>query len=113
MCAGYAYGTVANLELVGLPRCACGSTLQPTELDLALLLDATESRPMIAYMRECNSVARGQRGPGMRASQSGRALRRSPEEIAAERVERERVSHAVWRQISALKPLPTPEPMAF
>ena len=39
-CPGYAYGTVANLETVGLPLCACGERLQPTELELAFILDA-------------------------------------------------------------------------
>jgi hypothetical protein len=101
LCDGFAYGTVANLESIGLPRCACGETLQPTELELAMLLGADDSRPMIAYMRECNSVAKGQAPHGMR----GHELRRSPEEIAAERVEKDRRSSAARRRRSALVPV--------
>lgn len=108
MCPGYAYGTVANLELVGLPRCSCGETLQPTSLELALILDATDSRPMMEYVSECNSVAKGQASHYAK----GRRLR-SPEEIAAERVEKTRTAHAVWRQLAALRPMPVAEPMAF
>lgn len=108
MCPGYAYGTVANLELVGLPRCSCGETLQPAELELAMILGADESRPMMEYVRECNSVAKGQASHYAK----GRVLR-SPEEIAAERVEKSRISGAVWRQISALKPMPVAEALPF
>jgi hypothetical protein len=64
MCPCYGYFTVAMLEAAGeLPRCfarGCGETLQPTELELAMLLDAEDSRPMVEYRRECNSVAKGQ-----------------------------------------------------
>jgi hypothetical protein len=108
MCDEFGYFTVARLEAKGLPPCWCGERLQPCELELALILEATESRPMIAYMRECNSVARGQAAHG----RAGRALKRTPEEMAAERVESERVSHAVWRQMSALNPVPV-EAMPF
>lgn len=100
MCDGFAYATVRQLESRGLPPCWCGEKLQPTELELALILDATDSRPMIAYMRECNSVAKGQASHG----RAGRVLKRTPEQVAAERVESERVSHAVWRQWTALHP---------
>jgi hypothetical protein len=109
MCDGAVYATVAVLESRGLPSCWCGETLQPTELELAMILGADESRPMMTYMRECNSVAKGQAAHG----RAGRTLKRTPEEIAAERAERERVSLACWRQITALKPMPTPEPLPF
>src|SRR5690348_7078503 len=94
-CPGYAYGTVANLETVGLPRCACGETLQPTELELAMILGADESRPMVDYQRQCNSVAKGQTSHGRR----GRQLR-GVEEIAAERVEAERRQSARARRLA-------------
>lgn len=106
MCPGYAYGTVANLELVGLPVCSCGETLQPTELELALILDARESRPFVEYERECNRVAKGQAPHYAR----GRELR-SPEEVAAERVEANRVAAAVFNQMAGL--LGAPDPMPF
>lgn len=108
MCDGAMYATVAQLEHRGLPQCWCGERLQPTTLDLAMILGADESRPMMVYMRECNSVAKGQASHYAK----GRVLR-SPESVAAERVERERVSFACWRQLAALRPSPSPEPMAF
>jgi hypothetical protein len=107
MCDGYTYGTVANLEEMmrrhgRLPSCACGDTFQPTELELAMILGASESRPMVNYLRECNSVAKGQAAHG----RAGRVLKRTPEEVAAERVEAERRSHAVYRQLAAILPVP-------
>lgn len=110
MCSCYGYFTVAMLEAAGeLPLCfarGCGETLQPTELELAMLLDAEDSRPMSEYRRECNSVAKGQASHYAR----GRELR-SPEMVAAERVESSRRSSARQRRLSAL--LPVAEPMPF
>jgi hypothetical protein len=37
-CPGYAYLTVACLESVGLPSCACGGRLMPERLELSILL---------------------------------------------------------------------------
>lgn len=37
-CTGYTYSTVANLETVGLPSCACGERMLPERLELAVLL---------------------------------------------------------------------------
>jgi hypothetical protein len=102
MCPAYVYATVAGLEANGQPLCSCGETFQPTELDLAMILGASESRPMVNYMRECNSVAKGQAAHG----RAGRTLKRTPEEVAAERVEAERRSHAVYRQLAAILPVP-------
>jgi hypothetical protein len=106
VCDGYMYATVAQLEAKGLPACWCGETLQPTELELAMLLEADDARPMVEYRRECNSVAKGQASHGQR----GRVLR-SPEMVAAERVESSRRTSARQRRLSAL--LPVAEPMAF
>jgi hypothetical protein len=63
---------------------------------------------MMDYMRECNSVAKGQAPHGMR----GHELKRTPEEVAAERVESDRRSSAALRRRSALRPV-TVEAMPF
>jgi hypothetical protein len=112
MCSCYGYFTVAMLENAGeLPACfarGCGETMQPTELELAMILEAEDSRPMMSYVRECNSVAKGQAPHGMR----GHELKRTPEEVAAERVESDRRSSAALRRRSALRPV-TVEAMPF
>lgn len=102
MCDARSYATVATLERRGLPPCWCGERMQPTELELAMILSATDARPMVEYMRQCNSVAKGQAAHG----RAGRTLKRTPEEVAAERVEAERRSHAVYRQLAAILPSP-------
>jgi hypothetical protein len=110
MCPCYGYFTVAALEGAGeLPRCfskGCGETLQPTELELAMLLDAEDSRPMVEYRRECNSVAKGQASHYMLGHKC-----EAPELVAAARVESARRLSARQRRIAAL--MPVPEPMPF
>jgi hypothetical protein len=97
MCDGFAYATVATLERRGLPPCWCGEVLQPTELELAMMLDAVDSRPMVDYLRECNRVAKGQQ-PHVRQGRDCRA----PELVAAERVEVERRELARARRRAGL-----------
>jgi hypothetical protein len=109
-CPGYAYSTVACLETVGQPSCPCGETLQPTELELAFILGAEDSRPMVEYLRKCNSVAKGQAGPGS-AHLADTSHYESPEEQAAKFVEKSRRQSARARRLAAL--LPAPQPMPF
>lgn len=106
LCDGYVYATVAQLEARGLPVCWCGERLQPTELELAMILEAEDSRPMVEYRRECNSVAKGQQSHIRR----GRDVQ-SPEMLAAERVESSRRRSARQRQVMAL--MPVAEAMPF
>lgn len=94
VCDGFLYATVAMLEAKGLPPCWCGSPLQPTELDLAMILGAEESRPLVEYRRECNRVAKGQAPHG----RAGRELKRTPEQVAAERVEISRRATRSYRR---------------
>lgn len=58
-CDGYGYFTVAQLEARGLPGCWCGQTLEPAELELALML-GVETITVQAYRAKVNSVAHGQ-----------------------------------------------------
>jgi hypothetical protein len=100
----------ACLETVGQPSCPCGETLQPTELELAFILGAEDSRPMVEYLRKCNSVAKGQAGPGS-AHLADTSHYESPEEQAAKFVEKSRRQSARARRLAAL--LPAPQPMPF
>lgn len=104
MCPGYAYGTVANLETVGLPRCACGETLQPTELELAMLLGADDAPVMLEWndrterklMGQKPALVRQSRGASVKLDDMGeRAMR----EIVSERRERARRRNAAVRRV--------------
>jgi len=81
MCDGAVYATVAVLESRGLPSCWCGETLQPTELELALLLGT-----------DC---------PATTEFEAAKALGMSDRE-AAKRVETRRREKARIRQLSAI-----------
>ena len=97
MCDGFAYATISQLETRGLPPCWCGDTLQPDRLELAMHLDANASRPMRDYQAACNSAAKGQAAHG----RAGRVLKRTPEEIAAERVQDARSAAVKARRVAS------------
>jgi hypothetical protein len=104
-CDGYTYSTVSCLERCGLPSCGCGGRLVPDELELALLLDV-DCALVEAYRVECNRVAHGQASHYAK----GRTLR-SPEDVAAERLECSRRERARSNRLTAL--LPVAEPLPF
>lgn len=104
-CGAYVYGTVAQLESVGMPRCACGDTFHPDRLELALLLGLEDAPVMAEYNRARGSIMHGQASHGRR----GRELR-SVEDIAFERLERNRAATARKRRLAALAPAPEPLP---
>jgi hypothetical protein len=90
-CDGYTYSTVSCLERCGL--------------ELALLLDV-DCALVEAYRVECNRVAHGQASHYAK----GRTLR-SPEDVAAERLECSRRERARSNRLTAL--LPVAEPLPF
>jgi hypothetical protein len=104
VCAGYTYSTVANLETVGLPRCACGETFQPERLELAMMLGADDSPVMAAYERKVSSVAHGQ-------AWTGRSGLDDPSQRAYAEISREQRKASRERRLMAL--MPAAEPMAF
>jgi hypothetical protein len=111
-CPCYGYFTVAMLErLPGLPACLaahCPGTLVPAELELAMLLGA-ECAVVDEYRREVLSAQHGQAG----ASGCGRRDTsgwRTPELIAAMRVESRRRDVARSNRLAAIAPVPTPMP---
>lgn len=107
-CPCYGYFTVAALEDAGgLPQCfraGCGALLEPTELELAVLL-GVDSPAVTEYVAECESIAHGQASHGMR----GRELR-PVESIAAERVSKRRRERALSNRLRALRPAAEPLP---
>lgn len=107
-CAGYAYSTVAQLETVGLPSCACGADFTPDRLELAMLLGLYDAPVALEYAAKVRSVEHGQAAPG-RARPHVRF--RDPTLLAAEHVERNRATMARQRRLGAIAP--TPDPMPF
>jgi hypothetical protein len=103
MCPGYAYGTVANLESVGLPVCACGERMQPARIELALMLEADDAPVMTAYRSKVSSVAHGQ-------AWTGRGGLEQPEQRAVDHIAREQRHAARQRRIAALMPVAQPMP---
>ena len=89
---------------LGLPLCPCGARLLPEDADdaaLVLSAEELEQHPaVIAYCRALSSVMHGQPSHGIR----GRKLRPA-EEIAMERVEKDRRERAQRNRLEALKSL--------
>lgn len=109
-CPGYAYGTVACLEAVGLPSCACGGRLVPERLELALML-GVEDAPIVAeYMARTARKESGQYPASRRPCQSSGALADMGARAAAEIVAEQRLQSR-QRRLSAL--MPTPEVLPF
>jgi len=104
-CDGYAYSTVAQLESVGMPSCACGAPFVPDRLELAQLLGATDAPCVLEYEQACGSIAHGQ------ASHVARGRRvRDVTDVALERVERNRAAAARKRRLGAIAPAAEPLP---
>lgn len=108
-CPGYAYGTVANLETVGLPRCACGETMQPERLELALML-GVDSPIVSEWRRRTDRKERAQMPAARRPCQTSDALANMAERAALEIVAEQR-HESRRRRIAAI--LPTPEALPF
>jgi hypothetical protein len=113
-CPGYTYSTVANIEAVGLPRCACGETFQPERLELALMLGHDDAPVVEELARRTDDKERSQlRSVG----RSGEMLRRFAGTLndmsakALEEIRCEQREEARARRLNAL--LPAPEPMPF
>jgi hypothetical protein len=90
----------------GLPMCPCGAHLVPDDPDDAALVlapEELEQHPaVIEYKRAVSSVMHGQAGPGRALRATGRELRPA-DEVAAQRLERERRKAARARQVGALR----------
>jgi hypothetical protein len=91
----------------GLPLCPCGAQLLPEDPDdaaLVLTADQLAEHPaVVAYKRAVASVMHGQSGPARALRNAGGRGFRSPDEIAAQRLERERRDAARARQLGALR----------
>lgn len=108
-CPGYAYLTVACLETVGLPVCACGGRLVPERLELALMLGV--DAPIVAeYQRRTARKESGQYPASRRPCQASGALADMGARAAAEIVAEQR-QESRQRRLSAL--MPTPEALPF
>jgi hypothetical protein len=104
-CPGYTYSTVAALEAIGLPSCGCGARFQPERLELAALLGVEDAPAVEEYRRELQSAGHGQAwasGCGRRDTSEWR----TPETIAAERVEQRRREVARKRRLAAIAATP-------
>ena len=113
-CDGYVYATVAQLETLGFPRCACGAAFLPHRLELALLLGVDDCPAVHEYRAELERVAYGQmkqRGAGHNLRMLGRAAPDDPSVKAGERCEQRRAARAREARLAAL--VPPAEPMPF
>lgn len=116
-CSGVAWMTWAMAEQQhaagGLPVCSCGERFEPTDFELGLELGLEESGSVRAYHAAVASAMHGQAGRAHRwgaVSKDGTEWK-SPDEIAAARITRERRQESVANQRRALRP--APEPMPF
>lgn len=105
-CPGYTYATVAMLETVGIPACACGAAFTPDRLELCELLGLEDAPAVLEFSSACHSIAHGQASHVAR----GRKVR-AVEAVALERVESNRAAAARQRRLNALRP--ALEPMPF
>lgn len=123
---GYVVRASRTMIRRGLPTCCCGGRLVPAALEDALLahecghLTDTELEAHPEhwhYMRELQSVAHGQAGPGRRRMDGGRGLQQ-PEAIAFQRVAKARTATAYAARLAALEPhryggAPSTDPIPF
>lgn len=113
-CGFAVYVSRLQLQRAGVwacPVCGSGRMLPVDPEDAALVLEPVEldSHPaVVEYRQALSSVLHGQAPHGVR----GRALR-SADELAAERVERERRVRARERRLAALRPVSDDEPIPF
>jgi hypothetical protein len=113
-CSGYTYSTVASLETVGFPRCACGEQFEPERVELALLL-GRDDLPVVRALfdrtenkedSQLRSVGRRGVEARLRAGVLNNMSVRALDEIRAEQA-----GIARRRRLAAL--VPAPEPMPF
>lgn len=109
-CPGYAYLTVACLETVGLPSCACGGRLVPERLELALMLGVQDAPIVAEYMARTARKERAQYPASRRPCQMSGALADMGARAAAEIVAEQR-QQSRQRRLTAL--MPTPEVLPF
>ena len=108
-CVGYCYSTVSQLEMVGFPACACGETMMPERLELALMLGVDS--PIVAeYQRRTERKLRGQMPASRRPCQVSESLADMGAKAALE-IQREQRYEARQRRIRAI--LPVPEALPF
>jgi hypothetical protein len=113
-CPGYGYATVANLETVGLPVCACGETFQPERLEVALLLGLDDAPVVMALRQRTDDKERSQLRSLRRNGEMVRRLAGTLNDMSAkalEEIRSEQREQARTRRLNAL--LPAPEPMPF
>lgn len=115
MCPGYAYGTVANLESVGLPACACGETLQPERIELAIMLGLEDAPVVLAWQSmtadKVQSQTRSVGGWQKALQRQGAGTLNRMDVSALEEIRAEQAAAARKRRIAAI--MPTPEPLPF
>jgi hypothetical protein len=105
-CPGYVYATVAQLETLGLPSCACGGSFTPERLELAALLDMPGAAEALAASvdRKLRAQHRGYT-PSKRTASYAELSARALAEIRADDA-----ATARRRRVSALTQGTTPAP---
>jgi hypothetical protein len=115
------YLTWAQAERHGMPVCAgCGAPFEPDDYELAATLCIRDAAAVVQYETE---LARIERGRMSGAHKWGEELRRetartregrlSVEQLAAERVERDRRDRARAARLNALQPVVQSDPIPF
>jgi hypothetical protein len=100
-CDNYVYATVAALERHGLPLCGCGRRFEPVEAELCLELDLRDTWVFRVFTQEASRTLQGQASHVQR----GRSVR-NPEQVALDRMAKERAESARVRRITAIQPKP-------
>lgn len=105
-CGYIAYTSRRWIE-TGLPVCPCGLTLLPADPDdaaLALSPAELDSHPaVLEYKRAVASVLHGQEGPARSVHGNWGANIRPADQVAAEKLERDRREAARARQLASLR----------
>jgi hypothetical protein len=79
-CGSYVYATVAQLERVGLPCCACGEPFEPERFELGLLL-GVDCQAVRDYHERIYRFELGQKGSKKKGSEH---LASPEQEVASE-----------------------------
>lgn len=101
-CDAAIYLTWAQAEQHGMPTCACGEPFEPDDYELALALGLDDAASLEEYRRAVSSAMRGQAG---HAHKWGNEHMRSVDEIADQRVSKDRRERARTARLNAIQPV--------
>jgi hypothetical protein len=113
-CDGYLYATVAQLEARGTPACWCGEQMEPTRIELAMILGIDDAPAVRELADRTEDKERAQlrsvgRGGEMLKRFAGTLNDMSA--VALEEIRAEQRAQARERRLSGL--VPTPAAMPF